>query len=118
MLNADSFVCVPITDYQVSQDTLRIITQRSSGTIPLDGQEPAVTLTTRGGRAIRLWIERDVWLPYTDILKMNLEEAGCSWFPAEHHPPPRRPRPVGHGGPARVRRALPGPGRQGRLRHP
>jgi len=28
-----------------------------------------------------LWIDRDTWLPYVDILKLNLEEAGCSWFP-------------------------------------
>jgi adenosine kinase len=34
-------------------------------------------------------VERDCWLPHIDILKMNLEEAGCSWFPSpaalEHH---------------------------------
>jgi adenosine kinase len=76
------FVCVPITDYQVSQDTLRYIKQNSSGTILLDGHGPAVALTKGGGRANRLWIERDAWLPYIDILKMNLEEAGCSWFPS------------------------------------
>jgi len=82
VLNADVFVCVPITDYQVSQDTLRYIKQNSSGTILLDGHGPAVALTKGGGRANRLWIERDAWLPYIDILKMNLEEAGCSWFPS------------------------------------
>jgi sugar/nucleoside kinase (ribokinase family) len=81
VLDADSFVCVPITDYQVSQDTLRYIKQNSSGTILLDAHGPAVALTKGGGRANRLWIERDAWLPYIDILKMNLEEAGCSWFP-------------------------------------
>jgi len=82
VLDADLFVCVPITDYQVSQDTLRYIKQNSSGTILLDGHGPAVALTKGGGRANRLWIERDAWLPYIDILKMNLEEAGCSWFPS------------------------------------
>src|SRR5204862_7927427 len=33
VLDADAFVCVPITDYQVSQPTLRFIRQRSSGFI-------------------------------------------------------------------------------------
>ena len=36
-----------------------------------------------GERQHRLWAERDAWLPSIDILKMNLEEAGCSWFPRE-----------------------------------
>jgi sugar/nucleoside kinase (ribokinase family) len=86
VLDADLFVCVPITDYQVSQDTLRYIKQHSSGIILLDGHGPAVALTKGGGRANRLWIERDAWLPYIDILKMNLEEAGCSWFPSGASP--------------------------------
>jgi sugar/nucleoside kinase (ribokinase family) len=86
VLDADAFVCVPITDYQVSQDTLRYIKQHSSGTILLDAHGPAVALTKGGERANRLWIERDAWLPYIDILKMNLEEAGCSWFPSGASP--------------------------------
>jgi len=81
VLDADAFVCVPITDYQVSQPTLRFIRERSSGTILLDGHGPTVALTRGGARAHRLWIDRDTWLPDIDILKMNLEEAGCSWFP-------------------------------------
>ena len=85
-LDADSFVCVPITDYQVSQDTLRYIKGNSSGTVLLDAHGPAVALTKGGERANRLWIERDAWLPYIDILKMNLEEAGCSWFPSGASP--------------------------------
>ena len=107
VLDADAFVCVPITDYQVSQDTLRYIKQNSRGTILLDAHGPTVALTRGGERGHRLWIERDAWLPYIDILKMNLEEAGCSWFPAgalaDHH----RRRAAGHGGPPAVRRALP-----------
>jgi adenosine kinase len=86
VLDADAFVCVPITDYQVSQDTLRFIKQNSSGTILLDAHGPAVALTKGGERANRLWIERDAWLPFIDILKMNLEEAGCSWFPSGASP--------------------------------
>jgi sugar/nucleoside kinase (ribokinase family) len=81
VLDADAFVCVPITDYQVSQPTLRFIRERSSGFILLDGHGPTVSLTPGGERVHRLWIDRDTWLPYVDILKLNLEEAGCSWFP-------------------------------------
>ena len=81
VLDADAFVCVPITDYQVSQPTLRFIRERSSGFILLDAHGPTVSLTQGGERVHRLWIDRDTWLPYVDILKLNLEEAGCSWFP-------------------------------------
>src|SRR6185437_1015459 len=58
VLDADVFVCVPITDYEVGQ----------------------VTLTRSGERHPRVWADRDVWLPYIDILKMNLEEAGSTWL--------------------------------------
>lgn len=81
VLDADAFVCVPITDYEVGQSTLAYIKQHSSGMVLLDAHGPTNTLTRGGERFLRLWVERDAWLPYVDILKMNLEEAGCSWFP-------------------------------------
>jgi hypothetical protein len=81
-LDADAFVCVPITDYQVSQATLSFIRQHSHGLILLDAHGPTISLTRGGARFHRLWIDRDSWLPNVDILKMNVEEAGCSWFPA------------------------------------
>lgn len=80
-LDADAFVCVPVTDYEVGQQTLAYIRQNSDGVILLDGHGPTVSLTTGGQRVPRMWIDRDHWLPNIDILKMNLEEAGCSWFP-------------------------------------
>jgi len=80
-LDADAFVCVPITDYEVSLATLKYIKENSNGIIVLDAHGPTATLTQGGERRSRLWVERDMWLPYIDILKMNLEEAGCSWFP-------------------------------------
>ena len=80
-LDSDAFVCVPITDYEVSEHTLAHIRTNSDGIILLDGHGPTVSLTTGGKRVPRLWIDRDHWLPNIDILKMNLEEAGCSWFP-------------------------------------
>jgi sugar/nucleoside kinase (ribokinase family) len=81
-LHADAFVCVPITDYEVGQATLAYIKANSSGTILLDAHGPTSTLVIEGERRRRLWVERDAWLPHIDILKMNLEEAGCSWFPS------------------------------------
>jgi adenosine kinase len=88
-LHADAFVCVPITDYEVGQATLAYIKEHSDGTILLDAHGPTSTLVIGGERRRRLWVERDTWLPHIDILKMNLEEAGCSWFPSrielEHH---------------------------------
>ena len=81
VLDADAFVCVPITDYEVGLGTLQFIKERSSGVVLLDGHGPTNTLTRGGERFHRLWVERDSWLPSVDILKMNLEEAGCSWFP-------------------------------------
>jgi len=82
-LDAEAFVCVPITDYEVGQATLEYIRAHSDGVVLLDGHGPVSTLTLGGERQHRLWAERDAWLPSIDILKMNLEEAGCSWFPRE-----------------------------------
>ena len=81
-LHADAFVCVPITDYEVGQAALEYIKSHSTGTILLDAHGPTSTLVIGGERRRRLWVERDSWLPSIDILKMNLEEAGCSWFPS------------------------------------
>lgn len=81
VLDADAFVCVPITDYEVGLDTLKYLKANSDGVILLDGHGPTNALTRGGERFHRLWAERDEWLSSVDILKMNLEEAGCSWFP-------------------------------------
>lgn len=86
VLDADAFVCVPITDYEVSLDTLKYIKANSSGTILLDAHGPTNTLVRGGERFHRLWAERDTWLSSVDLLKMNLEEAGCSWFPPGDSP--------------------------------
>jgi len=80
VLDADAFVCVPITDYEVGQPTLRHIKEHSRATVVLDAHGPTVTLTRSGERHPRVWADRDVWLPYVDILKMNLEEAGSTWL--------------------------------------
>jgi len=80
VLDADAFVCVPITDYEVGQPTLRHIKEHSRATVLLDAHGPTVTLTRSGERHPRVWADRDVWLPYIDILKMNLEEASSTWL--------------------------------------
>jgi adenosine kinase len=82
-LDAEAFVCVPITDYEVSQSTLEYIRKNSDGVILLDGHGPTSVLTHQGERVRRLWIDIDAWLPSITLLKMNLEEAGCSWLPRE-----------------------------------
>jgi len=80
VLDADVFVCVPITDYEVGQPTLRYIKEHSGAAVVLDAHGPTVTLTRSGERYPRVWADRDMWLPYVDILKMNLEEASSTWL--------------------------------------
>jgi sugar/nucleoside kinase (ribokinase family) len=48
--------------------------------VVLDAHGPTVTLTRSGERYPRVWADLDVWLPYVDILKMNLDEAGSAWL--------------------------------------
>jgi adenosine kinase len=94
VLDADLFVCVPITDYEVGSPTLRYIKEHSRAAVVLDAHGPTVTLTRSGERYPRVWADRDVWLPYIDILKMNLEEASSMWLgeSAEVTPDPPRLR--------------------------
>jgi adenosine kinase len=75
VLDADAFVCVPITDYEVGQATLRHIKENSGATVVLDAHGPTTTLTRSGERQPRVWADQDIWLPFIDILKMNREEA-------------------------------------------
>jgi hypothetical protein len=80
VLDADMFVCVPVTDYEVGAPTLRHIKEHSRATVVLDAHGPAVALTRGGERRPRIWADQDAWLPYVDILKMNLEEASSTWL--------------------------------------
>lgn len=81
-LDAEAFVCVPVTDYEVPLQTLEYIKRNSDGVIVLDGHGPTTSLSIGGERLRRLWLDIDQWLPNIDVLKMNLEEAGCSALPA------------------------------------
>lgn len=80
VLDADIIVCVPITDYQVGQPTLRHIKEHSDATVVLDAHGPTTTLTRSGERHPRVWADLDIWLPYVDIVKMNHDEAGSTWL--------------------------------------
>ncbi len=84
ILDAEAFVFVPVTDFEVSLDTLKFLKAKSSGVVIFDAHGPTNTCTRHGQRLQKFWIDRDLWLPYIDILKMNLEEAACSWFRKEY----------------------------------
>ncbi len=85
-LDCDAFVCIPISDYEVPLETIKYIKTyaKPDSVIIFDAHGPTSTVTTTGDRLRRFWVERDMWLPYIDVLKMNIEEAGCSWFKKEY----------------------------------
>ena len=84
LMESDVFVCVPITDYEIPLETLKYIKKHSDGKIIFDAHGPTNTVSVLGERHIRFWIDRDLWLPYIDVLKMNLEESRCCWFKKEY----------------------------------
>lgn len=84
ILDCDVFVFVPISDYEISLDTLKYIKKKSKGTIIFDAHGPTTACLFNGERQRKFWIDRDLWLPYIDILKMNLEEAHATWFKKEY----------------------------------
>jgi len=86
ILDVDVFVFVPITDYEISLDTLKHIKANSSAVVIFDAHGPTNAMTVHGDRLIKFWADRDLWLPYIDVLKMNLEESGCCWFEKEYSP--------------------------------
>ena len=83
VMHCNTFVCVPISDYEVPLHTLQYIKANSDGVIIFDAHGPTNSVTTLGDRVLKFWIDRDEWLPYIDVLKMNLEESNCCWFDKE-----------------------------------
>lgn len=83
LLHCEAFVCVPITDYEVPLETLQYIKNHSTGRIIFDAHGPTNAISIKGDRFLKFWIDRDRWLPYIDVLKMNLEESNCCWFDKE-----------------------------------
>ncbi len=84
LMHCDAFVFVPITDFEVPLETLKHIKNNSDGVIVFDAHGPTNGCSMHGERYQKFWIDRDRWLPYIDLLKMNLEEARCSWFDGEY----------------------------------
>lgn len=84
ILDSEVFVFIPISDYEISLDTLKLIKKKSKGQIIFDAHGPTTACLYNGERQRKFWIDRDLWLPYIDILKMNLEEAHASWFKKEY----------------------------------
>jgi len=78
------FVFIPISDYEISLETLRYLKKNSNGIIIFDAHGPTTACLFNGERQRKFWIDRDQWLPYIDVLKMNLEEAQASWFKKEY----------------------------------
>jgi hypothetical protein len=84
LLDSDLFIFAPLTDYEISLETLEFIKTYSSAKIIFDARGPTNTMTSLGDRTGRFWVDRDLWLPYIDILVMNLEETKSVWFNKEY----------------------------------
>src|SRR5260221_5185179 len=78
------FVFIPISDYEIALDTLKFLKKKSKGLLVFDAHGPTTACMINGERQRKFWIDRDLWLPYIDVLKMNLEEAQSSWFKKEY----------------------------------
>ena len=86
LLDAQAFICVPVTDFEIALETLKHIKAHSSGTVIFSAHGQTQTCTRQGMRHPKFWIDRDLWLPYIDILQMNLQEARCCWYGKEYTP--------------------------------
>ena len=84
LLDCKVFVFIPISDYEIALDTLKFLKKKSKGLIVFDAHGPTTGCLVTGERQRKFWIDRDLWLPYIDVLKMNLEEAQASWFKKEY----------------------------------
>lgn len=84
LTDSDVFVFIPISDYEVSIETLRFLKANSKGIVIFDAHGPTTACLINGERMRKFWVDRDQWLPYIDVLKMNLEEAYASWFKKEY----------------------------------
>lgn len=84
LMDCEAFVFVPITDFEVPLESIRYIKANSDGLVVFDAHGPTSGCSAHGERYHKFWIDRDRWLPHIDLLKMNLEEAQCSWFKGEY----------------------------------
>lgn len=84
LLDCEVFVFIPISDYEIPLDTLKFLKRKSKGIVVFDAHGPTTACLTNGDRLRKFWVDRDLWLPYIDVLKMNVEEAKASWFKREY----------------------------------
>ncbi|MBT8320306.1 MAG: carbohydrate kinase family protein, partial [Eudoraea sp.] len=82
--DADAYVFVPITDFEISLSTLKYLKENGKGTIIFDAHGPTSAMSISGERHRKFWVDMDEWLPYIDVLKMNLEESQVCWFKNEY----------------------------------
>ena len=82
--NIDAYVFVPITDFEISLSTLVHIKKEQKGLVIFDAHGPTTTMSMQGDRYRKFWVDMDEWLPYIDVLKMNLEESQVCWFKNEY----------------------------------
>ena len=80
LLFCDAFLMVPVTESEITLDTLKFIKDYSDSLTLFDAHGPTTLMTVLGDRLPKFWIDRDRWLPYIDILKMNMEEVKSCWF--------------------------------------
>lgn len=85
LIGSDVFVFIPISDYEISLDTLKFLKKKSRNSVIIfDAHGPTTACLFNGERMRKFWVDRDQWLPYIDVLKMNIEEAQASWFKKEY----------------------------------
>lgn len=84
LVDCKVFVFIPISDYEISLEALMFLKANSKGIVVFDAHGPTTACLVNGERMRKFWIDRDQWLPYIDVLKMNLEEAQSSWFKKEY----------------------------------
>lgn len=83
-LDADCFVFVPITDFEIELNTLKFIKENSKAKIIFDAHGPTTFVTDNGKRLRKFWKDKKDWFQYIDVLKMNLEESICTWFDGDY----------------------------------
>lgn len=86
LLDCEVIIFIPISDYEISLQTLQYLKKKGvkNNVIIFDAHGPTTACLFKGERQRKFWLDRDLWLPYIDVLKMNLEEAHASWYKKEY----------------------------------
>ena len=84
LLDCAAFVFLPISDFEISLETLQFLKANSDGQIIFDAHGPTNGVAINGQRFHKFWVDMEAWLPYIDVLKMNLEESKCCLVKSEY----------------------------------